>query len=113
MKKRLPFLLILAATALLTACSPNGNANTNFWVRGNCEMCQERIVKSIKSVPGVTDASYDLETHLATVQFDSTKTNPAALQSACANVGHETKAEKSSPDAIQSLPNCCKPGAHM
>lgn len=105
--------VLLAITSLFTACTSKGNASTSFWVRGNCEMCQERIVETLQAVPGVTDASYDLETHQALVSFDSTKTNAAALERACANAGHETKAEKSSESAVQSLPKCCQPDGHM
>ncbi|MFN8395362.1 MAG: cation transporter [Bacteroidia bacterium] len=106
-------LAMTAVLSLIVACTPQGNASTSFWVRGNCEMCQERIVETIQAVPGVAEASYDLETHLAAVSFDSTKTNAAALERACATAGHETKAEKSTESAIQSLPKCCQPDGHM
>ena len=104
---------IMAIASLFAACTSKGNASTSFWVRGNCEMCQERIVETLQAVPGVADASYDLETHQAAVSFDSTKTNAATLERACANVGHETKAAKSNESVVQSLPKCCQPDGHM
>lgn len=110
-KKSPAFGLLLAALSiviLLSGCGPKGNASTEFWVRGNCEMCKETIETAVKGTPGVAQAEYDLESHTLHVDFDSTKVNVSKLHAACAGAGYETKTTPAENEAYAELPKCCK-----
>ena len=109
MKRIAFFLLLVGGAALLSACSETkANSETEFWVRGNCDMCKETIETSLEAVEGVAEASYDLAANTATISFDSAATNPAALQQAVANAGYETKEMQADEAAYADLPKCCK-----
>jgi periplasmic mercuric ion binding protein len=108
--------IILSGIALISmfivACSSSGK-KAEFYVRGNCGMCQERIETTLKSTPGVNSASWNVETKMATVEFDSTKVTQAKLEETVANVGHETKTNTSPTAVHDALPECCKKGNSM
>lgn len=100
--------MLLAMAALLHSCTATGNATAEFWVRGNCEMCQERIEAALQAVEGVASAHYDLDAHMARVHYDSVRVKPDDLHGACASAGYETKTTPASADAYDALPKCCK-----
>jgi periplasmic mercuric ion binding protein len=102
----LPF--SFALNLLITGCTAKGNAETEFWVRANCEMCQETIETALKETPGVVEATFDLEANTAHVRFDSNQVKVAGLHQACANAGYETKMVPASLTAYEALPKCCK-----
>lgn len=100
--------LFFCALLSLTACDPGGNADAEFWVRGNCSMCKETIETSLEEVRGVASASYDLETNLVSIRYDSAAVAVPALHKACATAGYDTKLEKASRESHDALPKCCQ-----
>jgi len=99
---------IMMMVMFLTSCGSKANKESSFWVRGNCEMCQERIVQTLKGIKGVEKADWNVETKMAKVAYDSTLTNVAELNKAVANVGHETESAAVNAKAHTDLPECCQ-----
>ncbi|MFO7657572.1 MAG: cation transporter [Bacteroidales bacterium] len=79
-----------------------------FEVKGNCDMCENRIEKAARSVDGVNTANWNQETKILSVSFDSTKTNVHKVQMAIAGVGHDTPMHKAKDEVYNKLPGCCK-----
>jgi len=77
-------------------------------VYGNCGSCEKRIDKAAKSVDGVTKATWDKETMMLEVTYDPTKTSVDKIQTAVAEVGHDTDATKAADKTYAGLPKCCK-----
>jgi copper chaperone CopZ len=77
-------------------------------VAGNCEMCQARIEKAARSVSGVSEASWDKESKILTLQFDAAKTATEAVEKAVAAAGHDTANHAAHKDDYGDLPACCK-----
>lgn len=77
-------------------------------VYGNCGSCEKRIDKAAKSVEGVSKASWDSETMMLEVTYDSAKTSVEKIQTAVASVGHDTDAAKADDKTYSKLPGCCK-----
>ncbi|HZL08469.1 MAG TPA: cation transporter [Prolixibacteraceae bacterium] len=77
-------------------------------VYGNCGMCKARIEKAAKAVDGVTSASWNKETKIMDLAFDDSKTDVHKIKMAVAKVGHDTDMHKSSDEAYNKLPGCCK-----
>ena len=98
---------VLMASAMV-ACKPTASKTSTFEVRGNCEMCKERIETTLKAVPGVVTASWNVDSRIATVSFDSTVTNQEALQKQVAFVGHESGTFAHDAKNYNELPDCCK-----
>ncbi len=120
MKKKIQLLswiggFIVAALLVLqlSGCGAKANAHTEFWVRGNCEMCQETIEKALNGTKGVASAKFDLDHNMAIIDFDSTVVKVSDLHQACANAGYETKLTPASETAYEALPKCCKKDGGM
>lgn len=79
-----------------------------FEVKGNCDMCENRIEKAAKSVDGVTSADWNKETKILELSFDESKTSVRKVQQVIANVGHDTPLYKAKDDVYNALPGCCK-----
>ena len=96
------------ATSLQSCDSVQANSTTEFWVRGNCDMCKKTIEKALGNVEGVASAEYDLDNNTAKIDFDSVQTDHNALMQAVASAGYETKTVAADDQAYQDLPKCCK-----
>lgn len=80
----------------------------NMLVKGMCESCQTRIEAAAKAVPGVSEASWSIETHQLHIRFDSHKTSLRKISKAVAAVGHDTPYDHASENRYNDLPTCCK-----
>ncbi len=103
--KQLIFILFIS---VLFSCSKSANKEVEFYVRGNCDMCKERIETTVKAVPGIATANWEVKTSNLKVTFDSTKTNELDLHKAIAATGHGTKLVEMNAKAHDELPDCCK-----
>lgn len=114
MRKIKNIIVLSCFTAVAFSCGQkNAETQGEFYVRGNCGMCEERIENAAKALEGVSKADWSVETKSLHVSYDSTKVSQVQIQKAVANVGHETKTE-TSPEAVHNaLPECCKKGGNM
>lgn len=88
--------------------SENQQKTAEFYVRANCEMCEERIEAVTTHLTGVENADFNLESHQLSVTYDSAKISELEIHKAIANVGHGTKLVPMSAAAHEKLPGCCK-----
>ena len=103
------------AIVLLASCSSDpdfdsnatANANINFKVWGNCDMCKETIENSLK-VDGVTSANWSTETKMMEVNFESTKITFDQVQQNISRAGYDTEKFKGDDKAYDGLHKCCK-----
>ncbi|MDQ3491629.1 MAG: heavy metal translocating P-type ATPase [Chloroflexota bacterium] len=69
-----------------------GLAHESLAVEGmTCASCVRRIERHLGQVPGVTDANVNLATERATVRFDPTKADAAALRAAVERAGYSVR----------------------
>ncbi len=85
-----------------------GTVSKNAMVAGNCAMCEARITKAAGSVKGVSDVSWDKDTKIMNVSFDSGLTSLEEIEKAVAVAGHDTKNHQAHTDDYGNLPACCK-----
>lgn len=105
---------LVAFTAMFSACKKTElNKESSFWVRGNCEMCKERIEKTAKAQLGVGTATWDVESGMMKVQYDSNMVTEMDIQKAIAATGHATKTVPMDQKAHDALPECCQVGESM
>ncbi|WP_157446876.1 heavy-metal-associated domain-containing protein [Cytophaga aurantiaca] len=101
-------LLIVFIASMIMACTSKPNAEAEFYVRGNCDMCKERIDKTALVVKGVSSADWNEETSVLKVAYDSTQTSSIAIEKAIAATGHATKGVAMDSIAHKALPECCQ-----
>ena len=76
-------------------------------VGGLCDMCKDRIETAALSVSGVESATWESESQILHLNFDSAKTNSNEIQKAVAAVGHDTEKFKAPDEVYKDLPECC------
>ena len=59
-----------------------------------CSLCPITVKKSLEKVPGVTDATVDLDKKIATVRFDPDKVGTAAMVKATTEAGFPSTVHK-------------------
>ena len=71
-------LFIFSLSISLPSCKPstveNAKGNATIEVRGNCEMCKERIEEVALGLPGIKTASWSPETKQLILDIDTTQT---------------------------------------
>lgn len=83
------------------------SATETFKVWGNCEMCKDRIEKTIKTA-GATSASWDQKTKMLTVSFEPSTNSVDALSKKIAAAGHDTEKYKADDKVYNALDACCQ-----
>lgn len=102
-------ILILTATVLwlLNVQAQSAKDSTVlFRVSGVCEMCKERIEKTLQ-VRGVHSAVWDVDTKILQLSFDPHKIGLPKIHKKIAASGHDTELEKATQAAYDALPECC------
>ena len=103
-------LYILAAAIFIFSgfgASAQKNLKTETYkVYGNCEMCKKRIEKTLTDA-GVYRASWDIETKMLSLIYDSLKFTKSKIQKKLAEAGHDTEEFQASDETYNKLPACC------
>lgn len=105
--KTINLIIALAVTAISFA-NANDSKTEKFEVKGNCGMCESKIEKAAKSVPGVATADWDKSAKIITVTFDDQKTEIDKIHKAIANAGYDTDKIKAEDKVYNSLQGCCQ-----
>lgn len=83
-------------------------AETLIAVQGLCEMCKERIENAAEKIPGVSLASWNMESRELHIVYDPLQTSPQAIARAVARAGHDAGDNKADDQTYNALPDCCK-----
>lgn len=85
----------------------HGDTTVTFRVEGLCDMCQERIEKSLKR-KGVLSAHWSADSKLLEVHFDPALASLPKLHQWVSEAGHDTELRKARKAAYDALPECCR-----
>ena len=69
-------------------------------------MCKQRIEKAA-AIPGVIKSSWDVESKLFIVNYESKKVSFKTIQEKIAASGHDTDLVKAKDLVYNNLPGCC------
>jgi outer membrane receptor for ferrienterochelin and colicins len=104
---------LLALFAMLIVCisiqAQKNKKTLSLKVRGNCEECKDRIEKTLQ-IPFIYKATWDIESELLKVSFDSIKISKQVIQQKLAKIGHESEGYIVDKTVYDNLPNCCQYG---
>jgi len=73
-----------------------------------CETCEKTIKTAVDKVDGVTACEVNAKTHVAKVQFISTKTSVNAIEHSIAKSGYTADAVERDSASYANLEECCK-----
>jgi hypothetical protein len=105
MKKIYLFVAAFLLTAATAFSQQTEVIETNFKVFGNCNLCKERIEKSVK-IEEVKYSKWNKNTKMMKVIFQPTITIDS-LQQRIINAGHDTEKFKAQNEVYKKLPLCC------
>ncbi|SIP86377.1 TonB-dependent receptor domain-containing protein [Chryseobacterium indoltheticum] len=98
--------IILGAFLLFTTfISAQNLSKSQFKVKGNCEMCKERIETTAKKA-GAQSARYSIDLQTLTLET-SEKVSPEDILKKVAEAGHDNEKFKASDETYEKLPGCC------
>lgn len=98
--------VILGAFLLFTQIIFAQNlSKSQFKVKGNCEMCKERIETTAKKA-GAKEARYSIDSQTLTLETDSNISTDEILKKV-AEAGHDNEKFKALNETYESLPGCC------
>lgn len=104
-------IILLASVVLLstTVCqSQINNAKTDtVKVYGNCGMCESTIEKAANKKK-ISKADWNVDSKMATITYDSKKTNLDAVLKNIALAGYDNQNFLAPDAAYNKLPGCCK-----
>lgn len=81
------------------------NLKSQFQVKGNCEMCKERIETSAKKA-GAKAARYSIDSQTLTLETEG-NVSPDDILKKVAEAGHDNEKFKATDEVYQNLPDCC------
>lgn len=98
--------VVLGAFLLFaTFVSAQNLSKNQFQVKGNCEMCKERIETTAKKA-GAKSAKYSIDSQTLTIET-SEKVSPEDVLKKVAEAGHDNEKFKASDETYEKLPGCC------
>ncbi|HPE96827.1 MAG: ATPase [Chitinophagales bacterium] len=99
---------IILSASLWSACSEaHAEKTVSFKVYGNCGMCEKTIEGSLDQ-EGIYSASWDKDTKMVEIAFDSSRYRMEDLHHLIAGSGYDTDLEKAPDAAYESLHECCQ-----
>lgn len=104
---KLYFTKVILGVFLLfaTFVSAQNLSKNQFQVKGNCEMCKERIETAAKKA-GAKSAQYSIDSQTLTIET-SEKVSPEDVLKKVAEAGHDNEKFKASDETYDKLPGCC------
>ena len=107
--KTLHYLLLLLLVSFAFNCSAQiKNARTvNVKIDGDCPMCETRI-EQVAFVKNEAEVDWVVETHMARVTIDSTRTDLDAIMQRVAHAGYDNELYLAPKQAYDKLPGCCQ-----
>jgi len=98
--------VILGAFLLFaTFVSAQNLSKNQFKVKGNCEMCKERIETTAKKA-GAKSAQYSIDSQTLIIET-SEKVSPEDVLKKVAEAGHDNEKFKAPDETYEKLPGCC------
>ena len=99
---------VLKSEEKIKTLDENALVTEEIYVFGNCGMCKARIHKAGNELEAVASVNWDIDTKMLKVTYDSSKTTISEIEEKMAEVGHDTKNEKTASDVYEALPGCCQ-----
>jgi periplasmic mercuric ion binding protein len=78
-----------------------------------CEICKDRVERSLFKMYGVTSVKADFKKHTTTVTWLTDRTNIEEIKTAIANAGYDADDVTAEDDAYKRLPAGCKKTAEV
>ncbi|MCF3107563.1 DUF3347 domain-containing protein [Niabella sp. CC-SYL272] len=101
-------MMILVSLSALNGFAQIRNTKTeNVKIYGNCDMCKATIEKA-GNLKKTVNVVWNKDTKMATLTYDSDKTNPDEILKRIALAGYDSEKFLAPDDVYAKLPGCCR-----
>ena len=108
MKNLVILMICLLTVSTFSQEKKSKNEKATISVSGNCEHCQQRIVKTALSQKGVKYASWDAPSNQLSLIFNAHKIDLQDIHQAISLSGHDTNQMTAPQEVYDQVPECCK-----
>lgn len=108
--KNIVKMAIIACVLVFTRgniAAQNSIVTDTFHVNGNCSMCQTTIEKACTSMKAVRKASWDKDTKILTVTYDTRKATADNILKRVARFGYDNSRYRAKDATYAKLHTCC------
>ncbi|WP_428232138.1 heavy-metal-associated domain-containing protein [Flavobacterium sp.] len=105
-KKLLMVMTLLLSVTFASAQIKNKTTQT-VKINGNCAMCKKTI-ETAANVDNVAKVNWNKDTKIATITYDSKKTNPDAILKRVADAGYDNERFTAPTAVYDELHGCCQ-----
>ncbi|MCX6243950.1 MAG: heavy metal-associated domain-containing protein [Bacteroidetes bacterium] len=107
------FLTIILVSFIISGSFAEDKKNTEIKIKTSavCGMCKDRIEQGMAYEKGIKDVSLDVDTKIATIKYNSSKTTPGEIRNAISKLGYDADSIPADKTAYDKLPPCCKKDA--
>jgi hypothetical protein len=117
MKINLKYVLMVILMTAISMLSTQVNAQKSntimFHTSAQCGMCKETIEGAMNFERGIQFVELNMENMFLTVKYRTKVHNEASIKKLVAELGYSAGDVKANEKAMNELPKCCQPGAHL
>jgi periplasmic mercuric ion binding protein len=112
-KIRLFLLSVIMVSLMVSGSFAQDKKATEIKIKTSavCGQCKDRIEQGLAFEKGVKNAVLDVDSKIATVQYNPQKTTPADIRNAISKLGYDADSIPADKVAYGKLPPCCKKDA--
>lgn len=103
--------LLLVLCLVMAGFTPPRTETVRIKTSAICEMCKERIEKSLLLLRGVKDADLNLDDKTVTVSYLPKKVSVEEIREKIRQTGYDADGSPADQKAHDRLPACCRKGA--
>ena len=106
--------ILMTAISMLSSQVNAQKSNTiMFHTSAQCGMCKEAIEDAMNFENGIQFAELNLENMFLTVKYKTKIHNENSIKKFVAELGYSAGEVEANEKAMNDLPKCCQPGAHL
>jgi hypothetical protein len=117
MKINLKYVLMVILMTAISMLSTQVNAQKSntimFHTSAQCGMCKDAIEGAMNFERGIQFVELNMENMFLTVKYRTKVHNEASIKKLVAELGYSAGDVKANEKAMNELPKCCQPGAHL
>ena len=106
-------LLIFVLTVFTNEVSAQKSNTIEFYTSAQCGMCKETIEGAMNYERGVQFVELNMENMFLTVKYKTKVHTESTIKNIVAKLGYSAGDVKANEKAMNELPKCCQPGAHL
>lgn len=106
-------ILMTIISVLSTQVNAQKSNTIMFHTSAQCGMCKEIIEGAMNFERGIQFAELDLENMFLTVKYKTKIHNEDSIKKLVAELGYSAGEVEANEKAMNDLPKCCQPGAHL